>query len=393
MALTKLQPDLLQPLTGAQLPNPSSSTLGGIQSIAAVTSQWIRSISTSGVPALSQPAFSDISGSATQAQVTNLVSDLAAKAPLASPTFTGTVTIPTPFTVSAVSVTTTGTQLNYLAAATGTTGTTSTNVVFSTSPTLVTPVLGAATGTSLSVSGQLTSTVSTGTAPLVVSSTTRVSNLNAATAGNSDTVTTNANLTGDVTSSGNAATIAANAVTNAKAAQMATATFKGRTSSGTGNAEDLTVAQAQAMLSGTTLAKGFAQYSNTAGVFVSSNLLLYENALSSPIQTTDATVTALHTLAIATSSTVLIEIRVVARRTGGASGASGDGLVYSGAVKAKNIAGTVTLGTLQDGYSSKEQAGWAVTVVVSSTDVVIKGTGAAANNVDWHYSTLVRAIT
>ena len=45
------------------------------------------------------------------------------------------------------------------------------------------PNIEAATGTSLSVSGQLTSTVSTGTAPLVVSSTTQVANLNAATAG------------------------------------------------------------------------------------------------------------------------------------------------------------------------------------------------------------------
>jgi len=53
------------------------------------------------------------------------------------------------------------------------------SVVLSTSPTLVTPVIGAATGTSLSVSGQLTSTVATGTAPLVVTSTTNVANLNA----------------------------------------------------------------------------------------------------------------------------------------------------------------------------------------------------------------------
>jgi hypothetical protein len=51
------------------------------------------------------------------------------------------------------------------------------NVVLTTSPTLVTPVLGAATGTSLSVSGSLTSTVATGTAPIVVTSTTTVPNL------------------------------------------------------------------------------------------------------------------------------------------------------------------------------------------------------------------------
>lgn len=49
-----------------------------------------------------------------QADVTNLVADLALKAPLAGPTFTGTVTIPTPFTIGAVSMTATGTELNFV---------------------------------------------------------------------------------------------------------------------------------------------------------------------------------------------------------------------------------------------------------------------------------------
>jgi hypothetical protein len=63
------------------------------------------------------------------------------------------------------------------------------------------------------------------------------------------TAITNGDLSGDVTTSGTlVTTIATNAVTNAKAAQMATATFKGRTTAGTGNAEDLTVTQATAML-------------------------------------------------------------------------------------------------------------------------------------------------
>lgn len=73
---------------------------------------------------------------------TDLQTALNLKSPLASPTFTGTVTIPTPFTLGATSVTSTGTQLNYLNAATGTTGTASTNLVYSTSPTLVTPNIG-----------------------------------------------------------------------------------------------------------------------------------------------------------------------------------------------------------------------------------------------------------
>jgi hypothetical protein len=93
--------------------------------------------------------------------------------------------------------------------------------VLATSPTLVTPVIGAATGTSLSVTGQLTSTVATGTAPLVVTSTTPVANLSIG--GNAATVTTNANLTGVVTSTGNATAIADGALSIAKTNGLQTA--------------------------------------------------------------------------------------------------------------------------------------------------------------------------
>jgi hypothetical protein len=103
--------DLSGSATAAQLPNPSSSTLGGIESFAAVTHQWIRSISTSGVPAASQPACGDLS----DATVCN----------------------------------------------TATNG--SGNVVLTTSPALVTPSLGAATATSLLSSG-----IVDGLAPLTV---------------------------------------------------------------------------------------------------------------------------------------------------------------------------------------------------------------------------------
>jgi len=59
------------PITGTgtiSLGNPTASTLGGVESIAAVTSNWVNSISTSGVPSLSQPDFTDISGNFTLAQ-------------------------------------------------------------------------------------------------------------------------------------------------------------------------------------------------------------------------------------------------------------------------------------------------------------------------------------
>ena len=62
------------------------------------------------------------------------------KAPINNPSFTGTVLIPSPFNLGFTSVTTTGTQLNYLKDAAGTSGTGS--VVFSASPTFTgTPTL------------------------------------------------------------------------------------------------------------------------------------------------------------------------------------------------------------------------------------------------------------
>lgn len=55
-------------LVGADLPNPSAVSLGGVQSKAAIATQFLNSISTSGVPTSAQPAFTDISGTATIAQ-------------------------------------------------------------------------------------------------------------------------------------------------------------------------------------------------------------------------------------------------------------------------------------------------------------------------------------
>jgi hypothetical protein len=56
-------------LPAARLPNPSVGSLGGVQAIAAVGSRWINAISTAGVPTLTQPAFSDLTGTATAAQL------------------------------------------------------------------------------------------------------------------------------------------------------------------------------------------------------------------------------------------------------------------------------------------------------------------------------------
>jgi hypothetical protein len=78
---TQTQPaftDISGVASAAQLPTPTLTTIGGVEAIAAVASNWIGSIDTSGVPHLSQPVVADVTGAA----------------PLASPTFTGLVTVP-----------------------------------------------------------------------------------------------------------------------------------------------------------------------------------------------------------------------------------------------------------------------------------------------------------
>jgi hypothetical protein len=54
-------------LKEAEMPNPSASTLGGVQSVSATSHQWVDSINTSGVPHKSQPAAADVSGLAASA--------------------------------------------------------------------------------------------------------------------------------------------------------------------------------------------------------------------------------------------------------------------------------------------------------------------------------------
>lgn len=72
--------------------------------------------------------------------------------------------------------------------------------------------------------------------------------LNQNTTGNAATVTTNANLTGPVTSVGNATEIGANVINNGMLTQISSKVFKGRNTEGLGNVEDLTTTQATAML-------------------------------------------------------------------------------------------------------------------------------------------------
>lgn len=54
--------DLSGSIAPSQIPTPTATTLGGIESIISLSHNWIAYIDTSGVPHQSQPSFSDISG-------------------------------------------------------------------------------------------------------------------------------------------------------------------------------------------------------------------------------------------------------------------------------------------------------------------------------------------
>lgn len=105
------------------------------------------------------------------------------------------------------------------------------------------------------------------------------------------------------------------------------------------------------------------------------------------VATTNATTTTALLIPIPASTTTLVEVTVVARRTGGSAGTAEDGAGYRILGLYKNVAGTPTLiGSLSTPFTAESQAGWNATLDVSGTNVRVRVTGAANNNVVWEAS-------
>jgi hypothetical protein len=139
------------------------------------------------------------------------------KAPINNPSFTGTVLIPSPFNLGVTSVTTTGTQLNYLKDASGTSGTGS--VVFNNSPTFTgAPTL--PTGTIGFTQDASNSTTALATTAFVSSAVTT------ATPDATSSKTGKIQLAGDLTGTAASPAIATSAVTTAKIADANVTTAK-----------------------------------------------------------------------------------------------------------------------------------------------------------------------
>ena len=102
------------------------------------------------------------------------------------------------------------------------------------------------------------------------------------------------------------------------------------------------------------------------------------------VTTTDGTATAIATIAIPASTMLMIESYIVARRTGGGAGTAEDGAGYIVRSTYKNVAGTPTLiGSVTGVYTAEDQAAFGTNHVISGSNVEVRVTGAASNNVSW----------
>ena len=89
-------------------------------------------------------------------------------------------------------------------------------------------------------------------------------------------------------------------------------------------------------------------------------------------------------IAIPTDTTVLVEIRIVGKRTGGTAGTTGDSATYMRYAKVKNVGGTLTLGTINSVYTYEDQVIWDATLVINGTNLDIQIIGATNNNITWN---------
>lgn len=119
------------------------------------------------------------------------------------------------------------------------------------------------------------------------------------------------------------------------------------------------------------------------------SLVNYEIVQAS-VPTTTATPTVLQTIGTSAGTVMLIEARVLAKRTAG--GVAGSCATYIRTFRAKNVGGTVTVYNLDSMYTSEDVTAWNVTVVVNGTDIEIKAVGAASTSITWNATTMIQIL-
>lgn len=109
------------------------------------------------------------------------------------------------------------------------------------------------------------------------------------------------------------------------------------------------------------------------------------------VKTTGALADQLQSILTKNDSVILLETRIVARRTGGIAGAAGDSFVEVKKIRIKNIAGTVTLHDETQEFISQDQV-WSSAFVISGVNVLLNVTGAVDNDITWHVTTKLQEV-
>lgn len=118
-----------------------------------------------------------------------------------------------------------------------------------------------------------------------------------------------------------------------------------------------------------------------------------ETSYQNRVTTTDATVTTIHSVACAASTSTGFHGYVTARRTGGSSGTAEDGAYYEVQFLATVTSGTAAIVSSTVTTVAESQAGWDVTVAASGSTVLVKVTGAANNNITWHITGMTNPVS
>lgn len=102
------------------------------------------------------------------------------------------------------------------------------------------------------------------------------------------------------------------------------------------------------------------------------------------IATAGAGTTSVGLIPVPASSGVIIEAYIISRKTSGAgAGVVGDANGYIRTVKAKNVGGVVTIGTIQSSFTSEDISAFNATLSVSGTNISVDVSGSINNNADW----------
>jgi hypothetical protein len=107
----------------------------------------------------------------------------------------------------------------------------------------------------------------------------------------------------------------------------------------------------------------------------------------STVATTDATVTSAAVITVPSNQVMMIEARIVGRKTAGTgSGNIGDAVTYIRTAYVKNIAGVVTLQKVQSDFTAEDITSCNGTIDVTGVTARVRVQGSANDNINWSVS-------